>query len=186
MKFGTSLSFNAMKQDPKFIREFAQRLDREGMNYMTIAGHLLSAPGATLTPIPLGTIPAAYALAILPRHIYDLAFAVIVLVGVALSASGVHIARTRLNVLIAGTLSGIAGTVSSIGGPPMAILLQHRSPQQIRSTLGVYFVAGAAMSLVGLGLAVLLPLYRSGAAAMHREATAAAPAEAGAGGSREG
>jgi len=44
MKFGTGLSFNGMKQDPKFIREFAQRLDREGMDYMTIAGHLLSAP----------------------------------------------------------------------------------------------------------------------------------------------
>jgi probable F420-dependent oxidoreductase len=44
MKYGTGLSFNGMKQDPKFIREFAQTLDREGMNYMTIAGHLLSAP----------------------------------------------------------------------------------------------------------------------------------------------
>ena len=44
MKFGTGLSFNGMKQDPAFIREFAKTLDGGGMDYMTIAGHLLSAP----------------------------------------------------------------------------------------------------------------------------------------------
>lgn len=55
MKFGTSLSFNGMKQDPKFIREFAQTLDREGMDYMTIAGHLLSQPEGTYTDRPPAT-----------------------------------------------------------------------------------------------------------------------------------
>jgi probable F420-dependent oxidoreductase len=44
MKFGTTLSFTAMKRDPAFIREFAQNLDTGGVDYMTIAGHLLSAP----------------------------------------------------------------------------------------------------------------------------------------------
>ena len=55
MKFGTSLSFNGMKQDPKFIRDFAQRLDREGMDYITIAGHLLSQPEGTYTDRPPAT-----------------------------------------------------------------------------------------------------------------------------------
>ena len=55
MKYGTSLSFNGMKQGPKFIREFAQRLDREGMNYMTIAGHLLSQPEGTYSDRPPAT-----------------------------------------------------------------------------------------------------------------------------------
>jgi hypothetical protein len=53
----------------------------------------------------------------------------------------------------AGFISGVTGTATSIGGPPMAILYQHRSPHQIRSTLGVFFIVGAALSLVGLGLA---------------------------------
>ena len=45
----------------------------------------------------------------------------------------------------------------------MALLYQHRSPQQIRSTLAVLFTVGAAMSLVGIWLGghleirVLLP-----------------------------
>ncbi len=55
MKYGTGLSFEGMKQDPKFIREFAQTLDREGMNYMTIAGHLLSAPDGSYEGRPSAT-----------------------------------------------------------------------------------------------------------------------------------
>ena len=53
----------------------------------------------------------------------------------------------------AGFVSGVTGTATSIGGPPMALLYQHRSPTQIRSTLGIYFTVGAALSLAGLGLA---------------------------------
>ena len=34
----------------------------------------------------------------------------------------------------------------------MAILFQHRPPRQIRTTMAVYFLAGAALSLVGLAL----------------------------------
>jgi probable F420-dependent oxidoreductase len=44
MKIGTGLSFNAMKKEPSYIRGFAQKLDAEGMDFMTMAGHLLSAP----------------------------------------------------------------------------------------------------------------------------------------------
>ena len=47
MKFGTGLSFNGMKQEPAFIRDFARKLDVGGMDYMTIAGHLLSAPAGS-------------------------------------------------------------------------------------------------------------------------------------------
>ena len=53
----------------------------------------------------------------------------------------------------AGFVSGITGTASSIGGPPLALLLQHRAPRQIRTTLAVYFLLGSLLSLAGLGLA---------------------------------
>ena len=36
--------------------------------------------------------------------------------------------------------------------PPVALLYQHRSPEQIRSTLAVLFTVGAGMSLVGIWL----------------------------------
>ena len=37
-------------------------------------------------------------------------------------------------------------------GPPLAILYQHHPPRVLRPTLAAYFVAGAARSLLGLGL----------------------------------
>lgn len=55
MKFGTGLSFNGMKEDPKFIRDFAQQLDGGGMDYMTIAGHLLCAPAGSYEGRPEAT-----------------------------------------------------------------------------------------------------------------------------------
>jgi len=53
----------------------------------------------------------------------------------------------------AGFVGGITGTATSIGGPPFALLYLHRSAQQIRTTMAVYFLIGAALSLVGLVLA---------------------------------
>jgi uncharacterized membrane protein YfcA len=76
-----------------------------------------------------------------------------VLLSVLLTVRAVEVPVNRRTLLAAGFVSGITGTTTSIGGPPMALLYQHRPPHQIRSTLAVYFIAGAALSLVGLGIA---------------------------------
>jgi uncharacterized membrane protein YfcA len=81
------------------------------------------------------------------------AIALMVLVAVALTAWAVVIPVRRSTLMVAGFVSGVTGTATSIGGPPLALLYQHRSARQVRSTLGVYFIAGAAISLAGLGLA---------------------------------
>jgi hypothetical protein len=74
-------------------------------------------------------------------------------VSVLLTARALVVPVNRGTLVAAGLVSGVTGTATSIGGPPMALLLQHRPPHQIRSTLGVYFLLGAALSLTGLGLA---------------------------------
>ena len=76
----------------------------------------------------------------------------IVLVSVLLTWRAVVIPVNRGTLVAAGLTSGITGTATSIGGPPLAILLQHRTPRQIRTTLAVYFMVGGALSLVGLYL----------------------------------
>ncbi len=98
----------------------------------------------------MGTLPAAYALRMLPATVYDLIFAAIVLFGVLLSVSGWHITRTPLNVVFAGTLSGIAGTISSIGGPPIALVYQHEKGPRVRSTMSAIFTVGTFISIGGL------------------------------------
>jgi uncharacterized membrane protein YfcA len=81
-----------------------------------------------------------------------IAVGLMVLVSVALTAKAVVVPVNRGSLVAAGLASGITGTATSIGGPPLAILLQHRSPRQIRTTLAVYFLLGAAFSLTGLML----------------------------------
>lgn len=100
----------------------------------------------------LGMLPAAYALSRVPvtSHLYDLMFAALVLLGVLLSFSGWHIPLTLRNVFLTSIGSGFVGTVSAIGGPPMALVYQHESGPRIRGTLSAIFTIGAVISVSGL------------------------------------
>jgi uncharacterized membrane protein YfcA len=91
-------------------------------------------------------------LALFSDRAVAIAVAVMVLVAVLLSLAPVRMPLRRDTLGVAGLLSGLAGTTTSIGGPPVALLYQHRPPAQIRSTLAVLFTVGAAMSLVGIWL----------------------------------
>ncbi len=81
------------------------------------------------------------------------AVAVMVLLSVLVTVRSVTVPVNRRALVVAGLVSGVSGTATSVGGPPLAILYQHRDPAQIRSTLGIYFLIGAGLSLVGLGIA---------------------------------
>ena len=91
-------------------------------------------------------------LALFSDQAVAVAVAVMVLVAVALSLAPLELPVRRSTLSLAGVLSGLSGTATSIGGPPVALLYQHRTPQQIRSTLAVIFTVGATMSLVGIWL----------------------------------
>jgi uncharacterized membrane protein YfcA len=77
-------------------------------------------------------------------------FGLLVVTAVGLSASGLHVAPGRGTLTGAGALSGFMGTLSSIGGPPIALLYQHSDGPRIRGTLSVFFVLGTGLSLVAL------------------------------------
>jgi uncharacterized membrane protein YfcA len=47
-------------------------------------------------------------------------------------------------------MSGFAGTIASVGAPPMAIVYQHESGPRIRGTLSAFFVIGTVMSIGAL------------------------------------
>ncbi len=98
-----------------------------------------------------GTVAAAVFLSsVVSRNGLDVAFGSLVLLGVALSAGGVHLRPTRPNAIVAGTLSGFMGTISSIGGPPMALIYQAESGARVRGTLSGFFFIGTAGSIVAL------------------------------------
>ncbi len=97
-----------------------------------------------------GTLAAALVWIALPSGNFDFVFAGLVLLGVALSLSRLRVDPNPLTASVAGALSGFMGTLSSIGGPPMALLYQRASGPRIRGTLSAHFVIGAAVSLAAL------------------------------------
>ncbi len=86
-----------------------------------------------------------------PRAIAALV-GVLILVTVALSVWAIDLRATPRNAAVAGAVSGISGTAAAIGGPFLALVLQHERPQRVRSTLAVFFVAGSLLGMGGLYL----------------------------------
>jgi uncharacterized protein len=109
--------------------------------------------GWSLPTRVLGTVIGVFLVAWFQPAGLGIAVGLMVLTSVVLTVRLVEIPVKVPTLAGAGFVSGITGTATSIGGPPMAILYQHRPPHQIRSTLGVFFVLGAGMSLTGLGIA---------------------------------
>ena len=98
----------------------------------------------------LGTLVAVIVLTNVPKEEMTLIFGGLVLLAVALSASGLHVSPTTWTLISAGTLSGFMGTASNTGGPPIALVYQHAPGARLRSTLSGFFVPGTIMSLVAL------------------------------------
>lgn len=98
----------------------------------------------------LGTIPAAFVLTALPQAFYELLFGILVILGVLLSVLGLHARPTILNVFLASIASGFMSTVSSMGGPPMALMYQHEEGARIRATISAIFMLGGLITIAGL------------------------------------
>jgi uncharacterized membrane protein YfcA len=96
------------------------------------------------------TLPAALLVAVLPRANFDIVFAGLVFLAVALSVRLPRLESTRWLTVAAGALSGVMGTVTAIGGPPVALLYQHAEGPRIRGSLSAFFLVGALLSLVAL------------------------------------
>ncbi|HVS12446.1 MAG TPA: sulfite exporter TauE/SafE family protein [Thermoanaerobaculia bacterium] len=80
----------------------------------------------------------------------DLALGGLILGCVALSFSRWDLRPTRRYLVGAGLLSGITGTAASVGGPPMALVLQREEGPAVRATLSLYFLVATALSLITL------------------------------------
>jgi hypothetical protein len=115
-------------------------LDRNGLAW---------AIGGRLPGVVLGAIAAAA----LSEHTLALVLGLGVLVAVGLSMVTARLRPSPGALVSAGFASGFMSTTTSIGGPPMALVYQRSEGPAFRSTLAIYFAAGAVMSLAGLAIA---------------------------------
>ena len=95
-----------------------------------------------------GTIAGAVAAASIPVEGVAIALASVVLVAVFLSVVGWRVRRTHGTLAAAGAVSGVMGTMSSIGGPPVALLYQDERGSEVRGTLSSIFAVGSLFSIV--------------------------------------
>ncbi len=93
-----------------------------------------------------GSALGAFILAQFTSSSFVLIFAIMVLLAVLISISGVRFMPTKGSLLGAGFFSGLMGTVAAIGGPPMALVYQEAQGKRIRSTLAAYFILSILIS----------------------------------------
>ena len=98
----------------------------------------------------LGTPPAAFLIGSVSVVTFDVLFGGLVLLAVLISLIHAKIRATPLNVFLATTASGFMSTLSSIGGPPLALLYQNARGPELRANLSALFTMGCMISLTAL------------------------------------
>ncbi|WP_372882687.1 sulfite exporter TauE/SafE family protein [Psychromonas sp.] len=116
----------------------------------------------------IGRIPGTIAGAALLYYIdvaqLSLLLGTVVLMAVVVSLLPVKLEPTPRRLFFAGFLSGFFGSSAGIGGPPMALLMQHQQANLIRGNMAAFFVVGGVMSLlvqIPIGYMTLSHLYLS-------------------------
>lgn len=105
-----------------------------------IAGRLIGSP---LGALVISSLTAAT---------FDIVFGLLVLSAVGISLLHGNIQPNSRTVFFGTMASGFMGTISSIGGPPIALVYQNRSGAALRGNLSLMFLIGTFISLVSLNL----------------------------------
>jgi uncharacterized membrane protein YfcA len=112
-------------------------------------GHLTPVMAARLALTPVGVWVVA---ASSPRLIAVLVGVLVLAVAIGTAYAPAFEPRTR-NLLVAGALTGVSGTAAAVGGPFVAMTLQHEPADRLRATLAAFFALGSLASLAGLAVA---------------------------------
>ena len=97
-----------------------------------------------------GSLLGAWLLTIVSARSMNLVLGGSVLVAVIVSMLPIRFEANRSSLFAAGVLSGVMGTASSIGGPPMALVMQNEGGDRIRANLSAFFVVSSCISLAVL------------------------------------
>lgn len=94
-----------------------------------------------------GAVLGVFLLKVFSDAALDVLIATLVLLGVAIVASGVVIRLNPLTKVAAGVASGTMGLVASLGGPALALLYRDVEGGTLRSSLNAIFAIGIIFSI---------------------------------------
>ncbi|MEW2218005.1 sulfite exporter TauE/SafE family protein [Streptomyces sp. NPDC006990] len=109
-------------------------LDLRGAGWIT---------GARLAATPAGLL----LLTAIPERDLGLFVGAATVLAALVSLAAPEFAPGRGAYLGAGLVTGITETATGVGGPPLALVYQHRPPAELRSTVAVCFLVGEIASL---------------------------------------
>jgi uncharacterized membrane protein YfcA len=101
---------------------------------------------ALLARIP-GSILGILLLTLLPPIVFAIGFSLLIIFSVLLTYQRIDIHHCKRNLAIAGFFSGLMGTTTSVGGPPIALVYQNSNLSTLRAELGLFFLIGTLVSL---------------------------------------
>lgn len=101
----------------------------------------------------VGSIMAFGLLIIIPDvESFLIVFGALMLVAIGMTVFGRKIAFTDKSLLNLSVLSGLMGSITAVGAPPMALIYHDRDPSIVRPTLNAFFFSGSVLGLISLGL----------------------------------
>lgn len=100
-----------------------------------------------------GSVLAGLVIGVMSRAAFSFMFALMILTAVVLSSLAPRVEARPAMLGVAGFASGFMGTITSVGTPPMGLVLQSAEPARLRATIGLFLAVGCVISLVVLAVA---------------------------------
>jgi uncharacterized membrane protein YfcA len=101
----------------------------------------------------VGTFGGAALLVVVSERQLGLLIGVSTVLAVGVSLLAPSFEPGRWSLVTAGTVTGVTETSTGVGGPPLALVFQHRPAPVLRATVAACFLLGEVVSLAVLALA---------------------------------
>lgn len=98
----------------------------------------------------IGTVLAGMTLAVLSTQGFELIFGGLILTAVALSVAGLRPQLSPRSSMMAGAASGYMGTITAVGGPPIALIYQNERGPLVRANMSAFFLFASCASVIAL------------------------------------
>ncbi len=141
----------------------------DGVNWLEVSWSLTGRLAGALVGLVVLTMIAG-------QKQFFLVFGLFIGIAVLMSVAGLRLRFTMPMLFAMGAISGLSASITSVGGPPMAIAYQDHTPAHARPNMSAYFGLGCVVLIVVLGAgghmsaidiwrtAVLVPAFLAGMA----------------------